>query len=813
MDLRYAVRILGRAPGFTAVAVLTLALGIGTNTVVFTLYNAVAFKPIAARAPHELVRIGGSQNGRDLDPFTWEQYQRMRAGLGSMAGVIAASAPQPLAGAAPDALPMNARFVSTNYFDVLGIVPISGRSFLPQDRLVAVVSYDFWRKRLDGEPFVVSTTLRLVSANIEIVGVAPPDFAGTGVPPQMPDLWIPTDAQPQILAGVDWLHDPNARAFQVLGRLKPGVRPAQAQAELAILAQSWPLMDGKPARLNSRSATFFQTDSGEFSSFGTACAVLMVAVALVLLIGCVNLLNLCFARHAARAREFAVRCALGAGRGRLVRQLCTESLLLGVAGGALGLCCSVWACSWVASAVSDFLRRISGGALSIHLDLAPDWRVFLYTAGVSVAAGVLVGVWPALRASRADITSGLKQTSAARAGRNQGILLTAQLAGSLVLLTASGMLFRGVWRAGSVDPGFDMSRLAAVSIRPSGIASTEEARLAILRQSASRIAALSQVAAVAWTDRIPYLGHRFADFEVGRGTRIRCAASLVSENYFETLGIPLRAGRTFRPEEVERSSPVVVISEAAAARAWPGEDPIGRRVDGIDWLRGALPFRSYMVIGVVKNVRSTYLSKPDEPYLYFPKGADVPNAMLLVRTNGAAEGVIGPAERALAVVNTALPSESVCFTVRQGPGEIQRMMAQAPAAVSVVLGGLALLLATVGVFGLAVELVARRTREIAIRISLGAQRRDVVATLLRHTLRPVVAGAALGGVATAGVSALLRTMIANVETPDLTYGGSAFDPAVFSGALCVLTLAASAAMLWPARKAIGIAPTEALRSE
>jgi predicted permease len=541
----------------------------------------------------------------------------------------------------------------------------------------------------------------------------------------------------------------------------------------------------------------------------------MIAVGLVLLIGCVNLLNLYFARHAGRTREFAVRRALGAGRRRLVRQLCTESLLLGLAGGTLGLWCSVWVCSWINGALSDFLRRISGGALGIHLDVAPDWHVFLYTLAVSIAAGLLVGSWPALRASRVDITSGLKQAAggAARAGRSPGLLLIAQVAGSLLLLTASGLLFRGVWRSGSVDPGFDMSRLAGAAIRPSGIAPTEEVRLKILRQAAARIAGLPQVVSVAWTDRIPYLGHRFADFEVGRGTRIRCAASLVSEEYFETLGIPLRAGRTFRREEIERPSPVVVVSEAAAARAWPGEDPIGQRVDGVDWLGGALPFRSYTVVGVVKNVRSTYLSKPDEPYLYFPKGADAANAMLLVRTHGAAEGTIGPVERALAAVNTALPSESTCFTLRQGPGEIQRMMAEAPMVVSIVLGVLALLLTTVGMFGLAAELVARRTREIAVRIALGAQRQDVIATILRQALRPVAIGALLGGAGMAGVSALLNAMIASAETPDLTYGAGAFDLAVFGGALGVMTLAAIGANLWPARKAVRVAPAEALRGD
>jgi predicted permease len=813
MDWRYAVRVLGRAPAFTAVAVLTLALGIGINTVVFTLYDAVAFKPIAARAPRELVRVGGSQNGRDLDPFTWTQYLEMQVRLGSMAGVIATSGPQALAGAAQDAAPIHARFVSPNYFEVLGVAPVRGRGFLPQDNAVALVSYDFWQRRLGGDPAAVSRVLRAGSANLRIVGVAPASFAGTGMPAQIPDLWVPAAAQPEVLGAAAWLDDPGAHEFQVLGRLRFAVPASQAAAELAVMGRSWPLVEGKPARLTARPATFFQTDSGEFSTFGAVCAVLLVAVALVLLIGCINLLNLFFARHAAREREIAVRRALGAGRARLVRQLCAESLLIGVAGGALGLWCSVWACSWITSALSEFLRHISGGTLGIHLDLAPDWRVFLYTAGVSVAAGILVGVWPAMRASRADLVSGLKQSSGAtaRSSRGRAVLLAAQVAGSLVLLTASGLLFRGVWRSGSVDPGFDMDRLAGAMIGPAVRPSAS--RIAMLNEAAARIAALPEVALVAWTDRVPFLGHRFAGFEAGQGRTVRCAAALVSERYFETLGIPLLAGRAFRSEEIAQPSPVVIVSETAAARAWPGQDPIGRRIDRIDWLQDALPFHSYTVVGVVKNVRSTYLSKPDEPYLYFPKGADAPFAALLVRTNGAAGAALRPMERALAAVDPRLPARSTCLTLRQGPGEIQRMMAQAPAVVSTVLGALALLLAAVGMVGVAAQLVARRTCEIAIRVALGARPRDVVGTVLRESLRPVASGALFGALGAIGLSILLRSMIAGVETPDLTYGAGAFDPTVFAGALATLALTALAATLWPVRKALAIAPAAALRSE
>jgi putative ABC transport system permease protein len=305
----------------------------------------------------------------------------------------------------------------------------------------------------------------------------------------------------------------------------------------------------------------------------------------------------------------------------------------------------------------------------------------------------------------------------------------------------------------------------------------------------------------------------FAGFETDQGKLVRCAGNLVSDRYFETMGIPLRAGRNFRPEEVEMPTPIVVVSEAAAARAWPGEDPIGKRVKGVTWLRGALPFDTYTVVGVVKSVRSVYLSKPDEPFLYFPKLPNTGSGLLLVRTHGAPETAIHSMVSALAGVNAALPSQSTLFTLTEGPGEIQRMMAQAPALVSAVLGSLALLLAAVGMFGLASQLVAQRTREIAIRMAIGAERGDVVRLVLAQSLRPVLIGAVLGAAGAIGVSALLRAMVAGVEMPDLTFGAGAFDPATYAGAIATLALAVLLAAALPLKRATGIAPAEALRNE
>jgi predicted permease len=815
MDLRYGFRVLAKAPGFTAIAIFTLGLGIGINTVVFTLYNTVAAKPIAARDPGELVRVRGSQNGRDLDPFTWAQYQQIRDGARSLSRVIASSEPQPIPGRVNGDEVLRARFVSSNYFDVLGVPAARGRTLLPEDRTAAVISYRFWRDRLGSDPEVLSRTIRTQAATLQIVGVAAERFAGTGMPADIPDAWIPAAGQTLLLSGVDWLHDEHAREFQVLGRRNSRATLGQAAAELEVLGRAWPLVDGKPALLGARQATYFQTDSGEFSSFSAVAGVVMVAVTMVLLIGSINLVNLFFARHAAREREFAVRRALGAGRLRLVRQLCSESLLLGLGGGALGLLGSLWACSWIGAAVTQSLARLSGGAIGIYLDLAPDWHVFLYTLAISLVTGLAVGLWPALRASGRDVHSGLKQTAGGGATerRKRNLLMGAQVAACLVLLTAAGLLFRGVWRSGSADPGFDMAHVAGAALNVNSLAATGPAKSAILRESAERIAALPEVASVAWSSQLPFAGHMFAGFETDRGARIRCAGNLVSDRFFETLGIPLRAGRNFRPDEVAQPSAVVIVSDLAAMRAWPGEDPIGKRVKGVTWLRGALPFDTYTVIGVVKSVRSVYLSKPDEPFVYFPKSPGGGSGLLLVRTHAAPESALHSMVSVLAAVNPALPSQSTLFTLAGGPGEIQRLMAQAPALVSAGLGALALLLAAVGMFGLASQLVAQRTREIAIRIAIGAARGDVVRLVLGQSLRPVLAGALLGTAGAAAVSALLRAMVAGVEMPDLTFGAGAFDPVTYAGALVILVLAVVAATALPIRRAAGIAPAEALRND
>lgn len=335
------------------------------------------------------------------------------------------------------------RFVSANYFEALGVGTEIGRPFGVGDHAVAVVSHDFWANQFHKDPEIYGKTLLVHGTAFTILGVAPQKFSGTGAPPQTPDLWMPASAQALVMPEIDWMHDDGAREWQMLARRRPGVTARQYSAELAVLSGAWPLEAGKPVQLSATRAMFFQTGGG-FEAFVEVCTMLMIAVVLVLLIGCVNLTNLIAARNSGRQHEVALRLALGASRGRLVRQFCVESLVLGLVGGTAALFLSAWVCSWLGAKAMELIQEIGNGALSVSMDLAPDWRVFAFAAALSIITGIAVGILPALRASRGDVSSRLKhgRSGGVDIRRSRNFLLAAQVAGCLVLLAAAGLLFR-----------------------------------------------------------------------------------------------------------------------------------------------------------------------------------------------------------------------------------------------------------------------------------------------------------------------------------------------------------------------------------
>jgi len=547
--------------------------------------------------------------------------------------------------------------------------------------------------------------------------------------------------------------------------------------------------------------------------------ILMVAVGLVLLIGCVNLTNLIAARNSGRAHEVALRLALGASRGRLVRQFCAESLVLGVLGGTAGLFLSDWACKWLGTKAVELVQKIANGAVGVSLDLSPDWHVLAWTAALSVMTGVAVGILPALRASGGNISATLKQGTAGGFGgagirRNRNLLLTAQVASCLVLLAASGLLFRGASRSADVSPGFDLKHLAVVGMDTRTIAGSATGRLQLQRQAMARMQALPEVASVAWADRVPFLGTGSGVFRNEQGAVLGCIFNGVSDEYFSTLGIPLVAGRTFTQQEIDQQPPLAVISEATAKRLWPRQDALGRRIaPAATWLQGAVGYESFTVIGVVRTVRSTYLSKEDEGYVYIPRRLHDAGVLFLVHTRGMPDSSVKSLSTALAHVNPNLPARTFLITMEQGPVRIQELMAQAPAVAAAVLGGLALILACLGIYGVVSHLVSQRTREIGIRMALGAARWDVLAVVGSQTLRPVAWGAAVGLLGAFGVSGFLRALIVMPDVPDLTYGAGAFDPVTFLGVLCVLGAVVVVAAFAPMRRATLVDPAVALRNE
>ena len=763
-----------------------------------------------------------AERGFPSDQFSWGEYERLTAATRSFATVISTSTPQTITYQLQDSIPGSSqvarmRLVSTNYFDALGIMPEIGRAFSSGDRAVAIISHDFWTRKLHADPDLYGKTLSIQGAALVIVGVAPDQFAGTGVPPRTPDLWVQASDQPLVMPGIDWTHDDGSREWQVLARRRPGVKAEQYSAELAVLGGAWPLESGKPVQLSAVPATFFDTDSGAFEGFMAVCWVLMVAVGLVLLIGCVNLTNLIAARNAGREHEVALRLALGAGRWRLVRQFCAESLVIGMLGGSAGLILSAWACQWLGTKAIELVEQIANGTIGVSLDLSPDWRVLAWTAALSMITGIAVGILPALRTARVDVGLTLKRGSGGGLGgiqlrHKRNLLLTSQVASCLVLLAASGLLFRGASRSTNTNAGFDLKHLAVVGIDTRAIAGSASARIELQRQAVARMEALPEIASVAWADRVPFLGTGSGPFRNEQGTILGCIFNGVSDQYFNTLGIPLLAGRTFTRLEIEQQPPIAVISESTAKRLWPGQDPLGRKLaPATAWLRGAAGYESFTVVGVVKSIRSTYLSKEDEGYVYMPRRLRDTGALFLTRTRILPAKTFRSLSATLAGVNANLSGRTFVVGMEQGPVRIQELMVQGPAVAASILGGLALVLACLGIYGVVSHLVSQRMREIGVRIALGAARWDVIALVGSQTLRPVAWGVGVGLLGAFGVSGLLRALIVMPDVPDLTYGSGAFDLVTFLGVVSVIAAVVVVAAFAPMRRATLVEPAAALR--
>ncbi len=813
-DFRYALRSLANHPGFALLAALTLALGIGANGAIFSLGNAILLRPIAAPNPEELVRVyEASADTPRRDVHSYPDYLDYRDQNQTLAGLAAQSVEGTVMSTAGQSEQLLAGVVSGNYFDVMGLRPHAGRFFRadedhPGAGRVIVLGHRFWQRRFGGKSDVIGRTLVLNNEGFTVVGIAPKEFPADFASLFL-DLWVPV-RQASRWIGTGWQQDRDAARMKLIGRRKAGVSTAQAQADLGAigerLAAAYP-QEKKGERVIVEDARFL--DGGLRGPLMGFVALMLAMAGLVLLTACANLANFFLVRTAARRREMAVRTALGAGRGRLIRHVYAETMCVALLGGVLG---SVVA-AWLAELLSNF--RPFPPSIPIAIDATPDYRVYLYTLGLSLVAGAFLGIAPSRQAIRSGILAALKEESGGvvgGTGRARGLFVVAQVALSLVLLIGAGLFLRSLRNAGKMEIGFEPSRVLSMDI-DAGLKGWNEERVAqYYRDVVRRVGALPGVQSVTLANLMPldFATRRFGvviegyDPQAGREP-LQVSFNRIGTRYFETLQIPLVSGRDFRETDAAGAPGVVIINQTMAARFWPGKDPLGQRFQlapgkggGTDTMAGG---KWLQVVGVARDAKYRSLGEASEPHMYLPYAQNFsPQRSLILLAAANPGSMIAAVQNELRLVD----SDLLGFFARTG--EQHLVLAYLPARVAAVLsttfGGLALALATLGLYGVVAWSVAQRTREIGVRMALGASRGDVLRLIIGRGMG-LVAGGIVAGLA--GAFALSRFLSA------LLYGVSATDPVIFAGLSLFLAGLAAVASYIPARRATRLDPVRALR--
>jgi macrolide transport system ATP-binding/permease protein len=850
-DLRYGARTMLRSPGFTVTAVLALALGIGANTAIFTAFDAFVLRPLPVKDPDTLAALlRVTPAGRDTR-FSYPDYVYYRdhnrsfsdlsllafgmaltssdmtvvspQGAPRVAGAIGIHLPELLQGSAQ---PILCSFVSGNYFPMLGATPLFGRILSPEDDKpssppVVMMSGNFWQQQFHSDPNVVGSVLHLNGIAFVVIGVTQVDYLGTA--PAVPALWAPVAAKVRLgLLSPEDLENHAMIAGLPMGRLKAGVTLSDAQAELGVLAEQLRTQYPESERNMSVSVVSGRNNLPTLDSDAwPAVIAAMAAVALLLLIACANVASLLLARAFERRKEIAVRLALGAGRWRLLRQLLTESMLLGILAGALGLPMAGWALRLL---ILEVVSSMPSVWIAVALRITPDIRIFAYTIAVSCAAGIAFGLAPALQASKSDVNSALKEDGTAfgqrlSRSRLRGVLIAGQMAACLVLLLSSALLLRGSQRALDVNPGYENKRVLYLEMyNPANLHYSQARLLQLNRDLVAGISGIPGVLSVAQASRSPIGGNRWVTVAPVGATNLTdereppgAGYSYVTPNYFDALSIPIVRGRAFTMREAEGPSAVVVISEATARRFWPGEDPIGKLLK-IGSERGSMffpgekdPFiASSEVIGIARDVRSMDLRKLDESYVYLPLSqAHQWTSTLLVRTEGDPARWLPATGQEVRRVDANLPVIGApLFTmVSLNPFFV---VSRVGGLLASIIGTLGLLVACMGVYGIVSYSVARRTHEIGIRMALGAQSVQVLKLVLHEGFKPILAGLVAGVIVSAGVARLLAATL---------FGLNPLDAVSFIGASLLLSSVALLATYLPARRAMLVDPMVALKYE
>ncbi|HEV2196393.1 MAG TPA: ABC transporter permease [Candidatus Acidoferrum sp.] len=810
-DLRYGARALAKNPGFTAVAVLATALGVGVNTGIFSVLNGVALKLLPVPKAEQIVSVDQVFHGKfsrnlhgESGLSSYSEYKNYRANNHVFSGLLA-YAPfleATLGGENPKGL-MGAE-TSCNFFDVLGERPALGRAFVEDDchapgaSVVVVLSDDLWRTRFGGDPLIVGKSVSLNRTKFVVIGVAAPGFRG--LDPWPSEFWAPVTMQKALEPDIDLLNEDNTAWLAMLGHLRPGVSLEQVRADLGVIAgridQQYP---GRTTSLVIHRATFMGRPEERTVVFGIG-SIVLAAVGLVLLIACANVANLLLARASARQREIAIRLSIGGSRWRIVRQLLTESLLIAFLGGTLGSLVAFWPLEGIARYV---LAHLPPGAPQLMWNVRPDLHVWGYSLALTALTGIVFGLAPALHATRQDLSTAAKGDSAGLIGRSarggwlRSTLVGVQVAVCMVLLIAAGLLMRGLYLAQTVDPGFETKGITQAQFNlPSQGYSAEKAQ-AFQRELMARVVALPGVDEVEQAQVTP-LSHQFLGTGMtldGEMQERRFEFNVVSPGFFAILAMPVVQGRTFTEAETKSEAAVLVVTESTARRLWPGQDAIGKMLRG--WEK-----KEYQVVGVVRDSQVSHLGQPDEMFFYLPAGPKEQDRMqLLAHAKGSDLATINGIREAA----RALDANLVVDVTRLADNlEAWRTPSRIVAALSGVLGALALLLASIGVHGVMSYGVSQRIREIGIRMTLGADGREVMRLVLRQALRPVVIGALIGVIACAAVSQVLS---------DVLYGIGSHDPIAFIGVPVFLLGISFLASYVPARRAVRVDPVVALRYE
>jgi macrolide transport system ATP-binding/permease protein len=814
-DIKYALRVLAKAPGFAAIAILTLALGIGANTAIFSVVDSFLLRPLPVKDPGQITVLARQQKNEILSQYlSYPEYQdALQQGTSAFSDLLAFRMGLEGLSVNGHADHILASFVTGNYFTMLGVKPFLGRLFLPSEGKVAgadpviVLGYDYWRTHFGSDPDVVGESVSVDGHAFTVVGVAPESFHG---------LNSVTDMQAYMPMGMstvegdfknNFMTDRTARSLIVYGRLKPGVSVQQAQTALNVIARrvadEHP-QDEKDLGLRVVPELLARPAVLPNNPIVAVSALFMALAAMVLLLACFNVANLLLVRATVRQREMAIRAALGGTRMRLIRQLLTESLLLAFLGGIAGILVGEWG----SSAIGSINFHVN---VPILLNFSFDWRVFFFALGAAAATGIIVGIVPALRAARSDVNEVLHEGGRSVAGAHQklrSVLVVAEIAGSLVLLIVAALFTRSLQQAQRMNLGFEPRGVLNLTMDPNEVGYSDAQGKQFYKQLLDRLRALPGVESASLALCVP-MGATYTSKTINvpgytppPGQPLPTVSNnFVTPEYFATMQMPLARGRTFTDADDEKAERVAIVNQTMARRFWPHEAD----VLGLTFSSAADSKEMYHIVGVVKDARYTSIFAKDEAYFYLPLAQDFQSLETLqIRTAGDPGSMASEAQKEIQGLAPTLPVFGVqTMDDALGSGE-GFLLFRLGAALAATLGLLGLALVLVGVYGVVSYAARQRTHEIGIRMALGAQPRDIRGMVFRQGIVLVISGLVVG---------LLGALAASRVVGNFLVGVSAADPVIFAGVALLLAVITLAACYVPARRAMKVDPMVALRYE